>query len=258
MLIREPARTADELWEAYKADGARPLRDQLIIHYSPIVKYVAARVGAGLPSSVDPADLVSYGIFGLIDAIERFEPERGIRFETYAANRIRGAILDELRHVDWVPRSLRAKARGIEVAEARLEAELGRSPTDHELARALSIGVGSLRATLTTLSNVALVALDDTLTGGDGEGAVTLVETLSDASIVGPSEAMERADVRRSLHKAIASLPERHRLVLGLYYVEELTLAEIGRALGVTESRVCQIHTRAVLQLRNRLARSTC
>ena len=243
-----------DVWEAYKAEPERPLRDQLILHYSPIVKYVAARVGAGLPSSVDPSDLVSYGIFGLIDAIEKFEPGRGIKFETYAASRIRGAILDELRNVDWVPRSLRAKARVIETAESELEAKFGRSPTDEELANAVGMTPGQLETTLTKLSSAALVALDETIAGVDRGEPTRLVDTLPDPNSLVPDEVFERQEVRHLLGRAIASLPERHRFVLSLYYVEGLTLAEIGRVLGVTESRVCQIHTRAVMQLRTRMA----
>ena len=242
----------DKIWADYKASGTRALRDQLILHYAPLVKFVAGRVGAGLPSSVDPADLVSYGIFGLIDAIEKFQLDRGVRFETYAGPRIRGAILDELRSIDWVPRSLRAKARTIERAESDLEGRLGRTPTDDELAEASGMTTDQLNDALTRVSSAMIMALDDVLVGAGRDEPVRLSDSLASPD-PGPSHEVEKSETRRLLHESILTLPERHRLVLGLYYAEGLTLAEIGRVLGVTESRVCQIHTRAVLQLRSRL-----
>jgi RNA polymerase sigma factor for flagellar operon FliA len=202
---------------------------------------------------VEPADLVSYGIFGLIDAIEKFQLDRGVRFETYAGPRIRGAILDELRSIDWVPRSLRAKARTIERAESALEGRLGRSPTDDELATAAGMSTDQLNDALTQVSSAMIMALDDALVGAGRDGPLRLSDSLASTDH-GPGHDLERRETRRLLHDAILTLPERHRLVLGLYYAEGLTLAEIGRVLNVTESRVCQIHARAVLQLRGRLA----
>jgi RNA polymerase sigma factor for flagellar operon FliA len=241
------------VWARYKATGERDLRDQLILHYSPLVKYVAARVAVGLPQRVDSADLVSYGIFGLIDAIERFEPERGPTFETYGIARIKGAIIDELRALDWVPRSVRAKARSLETAYRELEGRLARVPTDSELAAAVGITEEQLQSVLAQISFIGLAALDETLGIGDhGEGP-TLGETLPDRSD-GPVAVVETAETRRILAGCIASLPERERTVLTLYYYEGLTLAEIGSVLGVSESRVCQIHTRSVIHLRARLA----
>ncbi len=242
----------EQIWSQFKDSDDRALRDRLILHYAPLVKFVAGRVGAGLPSSVDPADLVSYGIFGLIDAIEKFQLDRGVRFETYAAPRIRGAILDELRSIDWVPRSLRAKARTIERAESDLEGRLGRTPTDDELADAAGMTTDQLNDALTQVSSAMIMALDDVLVGAGRDEPMRLSDSLASPDH-GPGYDLERREVRRLLGEAILTLPERHRLVLGLYYVEGLTLAEIGRVLGVTESRVCQIHTRAVLQLRGRL-----
>ena len=217
------------------------------------MKFVAGRVGAGLPSSVDPADLVSYGIFGLIDAIEKFQLDRGVQFETYAAPRIRGAILDELRSIDWVPRSLRAKARTIERAETDLEGRLGRTPTDDELAEASGMTTDQLNDALTQVSSAMIMALDDVLVGAGRDEPVRLSDTHRLARRRARATTSSSRETQRLLNEAILTLPERHRLVLGLYYVEGLTLAEIGRVLGVTESRVCQIHTRAVLQLRGRL-----
>ncbi len=245
------AEVTTELWDRYTAEPSQDLRDQLIVHYSPLVKYVAGRVAVGLPQSVEQADLISYGIFGLIDAIDKFDPERGYKFETYAIARIKGAIMDELRSIDWVPRSVRAKARAVERAYAKLEAEMHRAPTDEELAEDLGMSESQLQQLLGQISLVGLVALDEVLSVG-GEG-VTLGDTIPDAQ-AGPVGTYEVEEMRQILADSITHMPEREKIVLTLYYYEGLTLAEIGQVLGVTESRVCQIHTKAVLQLRSRLA----
>src|SRR5580765_6848292 len=161
MTDGDAAADLEQLWLAYKAKGERDVRDQLILHYSPLVKYVAGRVAVGLPQNVDQSDLVSYGIFGLIDAIDKFDLGRGYKFETYAIARIKGAILDELRSIDWVPRSVRAKARALEKAYAKLESELHRTPTDDELAAELGLSDDQLQNLLSQLSFVGLVALDE-------------------------------------------------------------------------------------------------
>src|SRR5579871_4619248 len=167
------------LWAEYKANNSRDARDRLILHYSPLVKYVAGRLSVGLPQNVEQSDLVSYGIFGLIDAIEKFDPARGYKFETYAIARIKGAILDELRSIDWVPRSVRAKARSLEAAYAKLEAQLHRTPTDEELAAELEVTDSQLQATLSQISFVGLVALDEMLSvGGDRGESLTLGDTI--------------------------------------------------------------------------------
>jgi RNA polymerase sigma factor FliA len=243
----------DLLWASYTTDGDRDVRDQLILHYSPLVKYVAGRVAVGLPQRVEPADLVSYGIFGLIDAIDRFEPDRGISFETYAIARIKGAIIDELRSLDWVPRSVRAKARSLERAYQDLEARLKRVPTDAELAAEVGLEEDQLQAILAQVSFVGLAALDETLGIGERNSGTTLGDTLADRAD-GPVAVVETAETRRILAACIAALPERERVVLTLYYYEGLTLAEIGTVLAVTESRVSQVHTKAVIHLRARLA----
>lgn len=242
----------DALWRRFKASGDRALRDQLILRYSPLVKYVGGRVAAGLPSHVDRSDLVSYGMFGLIDAIEKFEPGRGHRFETYAISRIRGSMMDELRRMDWVPRSVRTRSRRIEEAIAELENELHRSPTDRELAERLGLRLEQLQRILGQISMTGLAALDQTLSAGEADESLTLGDTIADDAD-GPSDVFESTETRRRLRDAVLALPERERLVLGLYYYEGLTLAQIGEVIGVTESRVCQIHTKSVLQLRSRL-----
>lgn len=239
------------LWHSYGVNGDQAIRDRLVLHYAPLVKYVAGRVGTGLPSHVDGADLVQSGIFGLVDAIEKFEPARGLKFETYAMQRIRGAILDDLRAQDWVPRSIRSRARDVERALERLEGRLQRRASDAELAAELGIRLSDLRELYAQLQLTSVAALDELITAG--RGTASLADTLPDDRVEDPILALVDRDSRRQLAEAIAQLSERDRVVVTLYYFENLTLAEIGRVLGVTESRVCQLHTRAVLRLRGRL-----
>jgi RNA polymerase sigma factor for flagellar operon FliA len=243
-----------QLWREYKADGPPEVRERLILHYSPLVKFVAGRVAAGLPQSIEQSDLVSYGIFGLIDAIDKFDPGRGFKFETYAISRIKGAIIDELRSIDWVPRSVRAKARAVERAYSKLENELKRTPEDREVAAELGMTETELDTVLSQVSFTGLVALDELLAAGgsDRSGSSTVMDTIADRAH-DPVEAFELDEMKHLLADAINRMPDRERLVLTLYYYEGLTLAEIGGVLGVTESRVCQIHTKAILQLRGRL-----
>lgn len=239
------------LWNEYGRDRRQRLRDRLVLHYAPLVKYVAGRVGTGLPSHVDVGDLVQSGIFGLVDAIEKFEPERGLKFETYAMQRIRGAILDDLRSQDWVPRSVRGRAREVERALERLGARLQRQPSDRELAAELNLGIDELHELYAQLQLTSVVALDELIAAG--RGTASLAETLPDRDAEDPVAILVDQDNRRQLADAIAQLVERDRVVVTLYYFENLTLAEIGKVLGVTESRVCQLHTRAVLRLRAKL-----
>src|SRR5204862_1901089 len=213
------------LWADYKADGERSLRDRLIVHYSPLVKFVAGRVATGLPQSIDQGDLVSYGIFGLIDAIEKFDLGRGFKFETYAIARIKGNILDELRSIDWVPRSVRAKARALEKAYAKLESQLHRTPTDTELAGELGISDDQFQTTLSQISFIGLVALDEMLSvGGERGESLSLGDTVADQS-EGPVAAYEAEEMRQILADAINRMPEREKIVLTLYYYEGITLA---------------------------------
>jgi RNA polymerase sigma factor for flagellar operon FliA len=250
---QEDVSAIEQLWAEYKRTGAREARDRLIVHYSPLVKYVAGRVSVGLPQNIEQADLVSYGVFGLIDAIEKFDPGRNIKFETYAIARIKGAIIDELRAIDWVPRSVRAKARAVEKAYAKLEATLLRTPSDAEVAAEMGISEQELQAVFNQISFVGLVALDEMLSGGERGEATTLGDTIPDKG-EGPVAAYEVEEMKQILASAINRLGDREKIVLTLYYYEGLTLAEIGEVLGVTESRVCQIHTKAVFQLRSRMA----
>ncbi|MBW3588320.1 MAG: RNA polymerase sigma factor WhiG [Actinobacteria bacterium] len=243
------------LWEDYKSDQNSAARDKLIVHYSPLVKYVAGRVSTGLPANIEQADLVSYGIFGLIDAIDKFELGRGIKFETYAISRIKGAIIDELRAIDWVPRSVRFKAREIEKTLSRLEAKLHRTPTDDEIAAEMGVGIEDLRTIYSQVSFVSLVALDELMmTGGEKGDKLSLIDTLEDTSSDDPVALFESEEMKHILAQAINRLSEREKIVVTLYYYEGMTLNEIGQVLGVTESRICQMHTKAVMQLRTRIA----
>jgi RNA polymerase sigma factor FliA len=242
------------LWAEFKDSGDPRLRERLILHYSPLVKYVAGRVGVGLPPNIEQADLVSYGIFGLIDAIEKFDISRAIKFETYAISRIKGAIIDELRAIDWIPRSVRYKAREVEKAYAALESRLHRTPTEPEVAEELGIGLDELHTIFSQVSFVNVIALDELLNvGGERGDKLSLVDTLEDTKAEDPVQAFETEETKYLLARAINTLPEREKIVVTLYYYEGLTLAEIGQVLGVTESRICQMHTKAVLQLRGKL-----
>src|SRR4051794_25972983 len=243
-----------DLWARDVEGRDSGLRDRLILHYAPLVKYVAGRVGSGLPAHVEQADLISYGTFGLIDAITRYEPTREVKFESYAMSRIRGAIIDELRSTDWIPRSVRMKARQFERTVAELESSLHRTPTDEEVAEAMDMDVEEIRKFLGQLSLVNVVALDELLTDDDGGGSPRLVDTLQDSTALDPQAMAEHGEARQLLARAVEQLPEREKVVVSLYYFEGLTLAEIGRVLGVTESRICQLHTKAVLHLRTKLA----
>jgi RNA polymerase sigma factor for flagellar operon FliA len=244
-----------DLWRRYKRDGDERARERLVIAYSPLVKYVSGRMASGLPAHVEEADLISYGLGGLISAIERFDLEREIKFETYAITRIKGAIIDELRSLDWVPRSVRARARAIERANAKLEHKLQRAPTDDEMAKELEMSVGDFQDALLQISNSTVAALDELWTVSDASGdQVSLLDTLQDPRAPDPAAVMDATDLKDRIADAIARLPEREKLVVALYYYENLTLREIGEVLGVTESRVSQLHTKAVLRLRGRMS----
>ncbi|OQO90096.1 RNA polymerase subunit sigma-28 [Saccharomonospora piscinae] len=245
--------TIEALWREFSRSPSQRVRDRLVLHYAPLVKYVAGRVGTGLPTHVDVADLIQSGIFGLVDAIEKFDVSRGLRFETYAMQRIRGAILDDLRSQDWVPRVVRSRAREVERAHERLGARLRRTPTDAEVAAELGIGLRELRDLYGQLRLTSVVALDDLVGPNKDSGVGSPAETLPDDGAVDPAAVLVDEDNRKQLAEAIAQLTERDRIVVSLYYFENLTLAEIGKVLGVTESRVSQLHTRAVLRLRAKL-----
>jgi RNA polymerase sigma factor for flagellar operon FliA len=241
------------LWAQYKEDADIEARDQLILNYSPLVKYVAGRLASSLPHSVETSDLISYGIFGLIDAIEKFDLTRAIKFETYAIARIKGAIIDELRAMDWVPRSVRSRAREIEAAYIDLENRLRRVPTDCEVADRMGVTTQEYHAILSRLSYTSVVSFEELWSGGERDDAQSAIGAIRDDTADDPVAVFEVSEVKEILAGAIDRLPEREKTVIALYYYEGLTLKEIGQVLGVTESRVSQLHTKAVLRLRARL-----
>lgn len=251
--LDDTAAALTRMWREYKATGDPGLREQLILQYAPLVRYVAGRVGVGLPASVEQGDLVSYGVFGLIDAIEKYDLERAIKFETYAINRIRGAIIDELRSFDWIPRSVRTKARDIERAIASLEARLQRTPSEGEIAEELGLDVPELRRVFDQVSFVHVAALDEMLGSADHGDGATLGERLEDERTTAPGDALDDEETRQILARVIHTLAEREQIVVTLYYYEGFTLAEIGLVLGVTESRICQLHSKAMMGMRSRI-----
>jgi RNA polymerase sigma factor for flagellar operon FliA len=238
----------DEVWKAFR-DGSATARDRLVLHYAPLVKFVAGRLAAGLPSSVDDADLVSAGVFGLIDAITRYDQRRGVKFETFAMPRIRGAILDELRAMDWVPRSIRSDARGVHRAREALVAKLGREPSDEEVAEHLGVSRPELATSLAMISRSFVLSLETPLSADDQ--APTLSEGIA-AADGDPATAFD--DPALLLPEAIAGLPDRERHIVSLYYYEGMTLAEVGEVLGVSESRVCQVLGRCLGRLRRSIS----
>jgi RNA polymerase sigma factor for flagellar operon FliA len=254
--MKDPQQRAElsTLWDRFKESADPDAREQLILNFSPLVKFVAGRVATNLPHTVENADLISYGIFGLIDAIEKYEPGRGIKFETYAISRIRGAIIDELRALDWVPRSVRARARDIERAIITLEGRLQRTPEDPEVAEELGISPKDLQDAYAKLSYTSIVSFEDVWAPSqEHDDRSALSAGIEDENAENPVEAFESEEMREILAGAIERLSERERTVIALYYYEGLALKEIGQVLGVTESRVSQMHTKAVLRLRAHL-----
>lgn len=244
-----------ELWRRLREDNDPYAREQLILQHAPVVKWVAGRIAATLPPHVEEGDLISYGMVGLTSAIDRFDPSRDVRFETYAVTRIRGAIIDELRSQDWVPRSVRARAREIERTHSQLEHKLHRAPTDEEMAEALGVTVREFQDSLLQVSQATVHALDEMWSVNDASGdQVSLLDTIEDERAENPEALLADQDLRDQVGDAIQRLPEREKVVIALYYYENLTLREIGEVLGVTESRASQLHTKAVLRLRARLA----
>ncbi|SMF66407.1 FliA/WhiG family RNA polymerase sigma factor [Pseudobacteriovorax antillogorgiicola] len=228
------------------------LRDQLIMDYAPLIRFVAQRIAARLPSNIDIDDLISAGVIGLMDAIEKYDPSRDNKFKTYAEFRIRGAILDELRSQDWVPRSVRDKAKKIEKTYAELEQKFGRAVSDQEISKALGVGLDEYYDMVAKVKAVTLLSIDE-LSGPNQQDKKSLLECLENVSSKNPFTQLKSKGVRELLIKNIEELPEKQKLVLSLYYYEDLNLKEIGKILEVTESRVSQLHTQAVEKLRSRL-----
>lgn len=228
-------------------------RNELIIEYMPLVKFIANRIANRLPSHVEVDDLINSGIIGLIDALKKFDASLKIKFKTYAEFRIKGAILDELRALDWVPRSTRQKASRLERAYGELEQQLGRSASDAEMMAYLGINAAEFDELVREARGVALISLDELRTDGDDAYEHNLLEYLADPEQLNPAQSMNLDQIYRIVADTIDQLPEKERLVISLYYYEELTMKEIGEIMAITESRVSQIHTKAILRLRGRL-----
>jgi RNA polymerase sigma factor for flagellar operon FliA len=241
--------SVDELWREYLETNSPDLREQLILQYAPLVKYVVGRMAVASSSILDMEDLLGFGTLGLIDAVSRFDPTRGVKFETYALQRIRGSIIDSFRKLDIVPRSARRRAREIEGAHAHLQQRLGREPDDDEIADYLGLSRDGLSRAMLDAS-CAILSMERPLAMLDGDDSLTLADTIEDENAIVPQVELERGEEHEALLQALKTLNERDRLVISLYYYEELTLREISEVLGVTESRVCQLHARAIMRLR--------
>ena len=228
----------------------RENREQLIKDYVPLVKFVAHRIASRLPAHVELDDLINSGILGLMDAIEKFEPARNIKFKTYAELRIKGAILDGLRELDWVPRSLRRKKKDIETAYHSIEQQVGRAATDEEVARQLGVPLEELQKNLDDLKGVTLGTFVEV--GEDGEGE-SLISFVPDPDAEDPQKLFQTSEIKAILRTAMELLPRKEKFVVQLYYFDELTMKEIGTLLNITESRVSQLHTKAMLRLRGKL-----
>ena len=244
----------DNLWKEYKENGLKVAKDKLLLEYAPIVKYIAQRIAVTLPASVDRDDLISSGILGLVKAVETFEPERGFKVETYAGHKIRGAILDDLRALDWVPRSVRQKSRELQRTYSKLENNLGRMPYDDEVCEELNISMKEYEDLLSEVTPATLVSLEEAMPNREADSKdIRIIETIEDPGSENPLKELGFLEVKDILKEAIAALPEKEKLVIALYHYEELTLKEIGVVLDISESRVSQIHSKVVLKLRAKL-----
>lgn len=251
MVHSKAMASIDALWKEWRENGSVRAKDLILGEYAGIVKQTALRVAIGLPGHIDIGDLIGAGAFGLIRAVESFDPDREVRFETYAAHKIRGAILDELRSLDWVPRSVRQKARDLQKSYADLSMRLGRMPYDDEVADHLGLTIAEFEELLNEVAPLTVLSLDEQ--DGFAEDGPALSETVADPQAVDPLEDLTERERRMTLRDAIAGLPEKERLVISLYHYEELNFKEIGKVMEITESRVCQIHSKAMLKLRARM-----
>ena len=236
----------------YKSHIDSEKRDQIIVEYSSLIRYIAQKIASRLPSNIELDDLISCGVIGLMDAIDKYDPTRDNKFKTYAEFRIRGAMLDELRAQDWVPRSVREKAKLIERSYQKLESELGRAATDEEMCKELNINQEEFYSLLNKARSVSVLNIDDATSVGSGDKKL-MIGLLENRRSLNPFFAVNFKKARERIKNGIKSLPERQRLVLSLYYYEDLNLKEIGQVLNVTESRVSQLHTQAIIQLKIRL-----
>jgi len=244
----------DQLWKEYKQSNSKVAKDKLLVEYAFLVKYIAQRIAINLPASVELDDLISAGVLGLIKAVESFEPERLIKFETYASHKIRGAILDELRALDWVPRSVRQESREVQKVYAKLENELGRMPYDDEVCGEMKISMKEFEEMLSEVTPTTIISLEEAMPDRDPDSkAIRIIDTIEDPGSDNPLKELGFTEVKQILKEAIGALPEKEKLVIALYHYEELTLKEIGVVLDISESRVSQIHSKAILKLRAKL-----
>ncbi|GHV42067.1 RNA polymerase sigma factor WhiG [Spirochaetia bacterium] len=246
-------KTEEALWQQYRINRDPKIREAFIKQYAPLVKYVAGKVAVGMPHNVEFDDLVGFGVFGLLDAIDKFDPDKNVKFKTYAVTRIRGAIFDELRSIDWVPRSVRQKTREVEEAIGSLEAQLGRTATDQEIASSMGMNEDEFLKTMMKISGTSVLSLNDVWFSGDENDKVSIGDSIESPSSLNPDVIVEKDEIRRVIVEAINDLPDKEKKILVLYYYEDLTLKEIGQVLEVTESRVSQLHTKAILRLRSKL-----
>ncbi len=247
-------KTEEELWCLYHNKRDPGIRDFFVKQYAPLVKYVAGKVAMGMPNNVEFDDLVGFGVFGLFDAIEKFDPGKHVKFKTYAVTRIRGAIFDELRSIDWVPRSVRQKSREVEDTVRTLEASLGRAATDEEIAVSMRMDVKDFHQLMLKISGTSILSLNEVWYTGEDNDKISIVESIESPSSLNPDTIVEKEEIKRVIIEAIHELPEKEKKVLILYYYEDLTLKEIGEVLAVTESRISQLHTKAIMRLRSRLS----
>ena len=240
-----------QVWNLYLENrSSREYRDKLIVQYIYLAKYVVGRIKVNLPPSFSFEDVVSFGIEGLIDAIEKYHPNKGAKFESYALMRIRGAIIDKIRSSDWLPRTLRRKIKEIKIATERLKQQIGRAPTTKEIADVM--GLTEEKVIEIMSSDVSVNSIYDKK--GSGEDSVEIIDTIEDEHSSRPEDEIEKTDAKKELELALKKLPERERTLLVFYYHENMTLKEIGEAINVSESRVCQLHAQAIMKLRNILS----
>jgi len=252
-ILNNKSDKIEELWVEYKKTNNQKIREKLVEEYAHIVKYIVGRIAINMPPNIEYEDLISYGTIGLLDAIDKYDPEKGVKFNTYAAMRIRGAIFDELRLMDWTPRLIRQKSKVLEDTYSKLENELGRPVNDEEVANALNISLDEFYEMLNEVNGNTIISLSE-VWYLDNEDELTIADTIEDESS-NPLKEIEKEEVKEILISAIDNLPEKERLVISLYYYDELTLKEIGQVLELTESRVSQLHSKAILRLRGKLGR---
>ena len=243
----------DKVWVQFVLDkSSKEIRDRLIIQYIYLIKYVVGRLRISLPNTISTEDIAGYGVEGLIDAIEKFSPARGVRFETYALLRIRGAIIDRIRSLDWVPRGAQKRFKNINKAIASLQGKLGRQPSTEEIAKELELPKEKVEASMAEMESNNMISIYDRK-DSSGEG-VEIIDTIQDKNAADPLALLENRDVKNELSRALGNLPERERMILALYYHENMTLKEIGATLTISESRVCQLHAQAIMKLRKLLS----